>query len=347
MKSLVMYWRPCEIYARGMLPADVQAQLEQIFSTQVIQMMAKNTALLDLGKKLAQAEIAFVVVKGPIMAAALLNDPYTRYFKDLDILVHEEALKQTRAILEADGFLYTYEAHIKLPYHYKRDFDRDYDIAYIHPKKNLKIELHWGLGSPALFPITDAHLWQRLETVRIGQMEFANLSPNDQFLYIAVHGFRHHWRMLKWLCDADNFIQRYPEFDWETLLHEAAQRRIRRLVLLALALAHNLLGSPIPTTVAHAIRSEYALKPLAAFAEFAFFEGIINSMDSVKAVFFHIDGREYLTDKATYLLQYAMSFISTRHSQMFRRVGFSLFFFVWLAAIIPIELNKRRRKPNL
>jgi hypothetical protein len=79
---------------------------------------------------------------------------------------------------------------------------------------------------------------------------------------LAVHGAKHFWSCLGWICDIAELCQAAPGFDWELSERTATQMKCRRMWLLALFLAHHLLDCPLPPAVLAAIRKDSGIDPL-------------------------------------------------------------------------------------
>ena len=123
------------------------------------------------------------------------------------------------------------------------------------------VELHWTVAPRfASVPLDYERLWQRLRRVRLEEQTSAGrcqqedvsrqtaaagrdagistLAPEDLLFVLSVHGAKHLWNQLKWICDIGELIARSPDLDWDEVLGDARARRARRLVLLGLWLTH-------------------------------------------------------------------------------------------------------------
>jgi hypothetical protein len=111
-------------------------------------------------------------------------------------------------------------------------------------------ELHWRLTSNSrLFPLPDEALWARSNLVRLGGTAFHTLPDEEMFLYLCVHGSMHVWFRLKWLADIAAILRRVPVSFAERAAQRAHSLGIARSFHQAVALAHLLLGAPVPAPV--------------------------------------------------------------------------------------------------
>jgi hypothetical protein len=98
------------------------------------------------------------------------------------------------------------------------------------------------------------------------------LSPEDTLLVLSVHGFKHLWGCLKWVCDVANLLSPPEELDWTYIVREADRIGAMRVVLVAVSLANQLWQSCVPdpirlrlsrdpaaTSIAREIVSSYSL----------------------------------------------------------------------------------------
>jgi hypothetical protein len=89
------------------------------------------------------------------------------------------------------------------------------------------------------------------------------LAPRDLIQFLCLHGIKHMWCRLSWLVDLAWFIHRHPDFDWKVFLDEASQHGTLRMVLIGLALTHELFASPLPEAVSDHIRADVQVLPIA------------------------------------------------------------------------------------
>ena len=71
-------------------------------------------------------------------------------------------------------------------------------------------------------------------------------SPEDLLLALAVHGTKHLWERLAWVCDVASLVNTRPDFDWPRVLRLAREARVGRMLGLALRLARGLAGADLP-----------------------------------------------------------------------------------------------------
>ncbi len=85
----------------------------------------------------------------------------------------------------------------------------------------------------------------RSHRVEIAGGLIPTFGADDLFACLALHGARHCWVSLGWICDVANLVRVAP-LGWDALL---ADRRTRRIFHVALLLAADLLSAPVPPEV--------------------------------------------------------------------------------------------------
>lgn len=161
--------------------------------------------------------------KGTTLAQRLYGKVSGRISSDIDILVPPESRDSARAALAGLGYAErSGAAPAAIDSH-------SHELVLVHPILGTIVELQWqafeagiapsGLRSPA----RDA----------------------DLFLLLAWHGVQHRWELLKWIADIDGFC-RLPGVDWNEIADRAAELSSTRAMQLALGLAQQLFGTPVP-----------------------------------------------------------------------------------------------------
>lgn len=206
--------------------------------------LASCDELLRVVQTLRHEGIRALPVKGPALAVALSGSPCSRDYADVDLLVDRAEATPALEILRAAGY---------------RDAQTGActaagdQVALTHPDGTMVLELQWDLGRRWNLrscagepPFVFGELWQRRTAVPFGSAELPSLAGEDQFLLLSVHGARHCWRRLLWVCDAADAVSAWPQMDWDFVFVQAERLRCIRRVCLAFQLSSDVLGAPIP-----------------------------------------------------------------------------------------------------
>ncbi|GAB3673256.1 nucleotidyltransferase domain-containing protein [Halopiger thermotolerans] len=215
--------------------------------------------LVDVVRSFRNRGIRAIPYKGPVIAERAYGDIGRREFGDLDVLVSRDALPEARSVLSERGYQPRYKFTAAQEWVYDR-VSREYPLQ--RPSTDTEIELHWQIVDQ-YFPtkLTVESVWSRRESLSIADSELPVLSPEDRLLMLCVHGTRHRWERLQWLCDVAAYVRR-RSVDWETVDRRARAHHCERMVYLGLATADELLGVPLPDDVRRKIRSDPAIPRL-------------------------------------------------------------------------------------
>ena len=76
-----------------------------------------------------------------------------------------------------------------------------------------------------------------------------DMSPEINLLVLCMHGSKHVWSRLIWICDVAQLLASSPGLDWKEVTYEAKERGLSRTLALGILLAHRVAGATVPQTV--------------------------------------------------------------------------------------------------
>ena len=286
-------------YASDLVPQEQLQKLKQHY----LENSARNTVLTAelcrLIGAFADLGIDAIPYKGPVLSFYAYGDLGLRRFVDLDVIVKKTDVLKAREILLAEGYmpaksLSLSQQELLLRTQHNMQFSRD--------NRQLIIELHWEVA-PHLFvsSVSAEELWQHLITIDIHGTPVKTLSADDLLFSLCVHGSRHLWERLSWICDVAELIGRHS-VNWTTLLNRATTADSERMFLLGLHLAHQLLQAPLPEAVQRRCESDEQLKALAENVVNHLFNGTTHIPATSREIFnYNIRVRKTLGGRARYL----------------------------------------------
>jgi hypothetical protein len=259
------------ICTRG-LPEPVVQQLGTYFRAHVERNLLLTAELLRLVRLFGERGIQVLPYKGPVLAASVYGDISFRSFSDLDILVRKHDVLQAKDLILTQGYrpakpLTSGQEIAHLRSKHGKDF------GFIDRNDFVKVELHWELAILALFPLEARGLWDRLEAFQVGGMKVLNLAPEDLLLTLCVHGSKHFFKRLEWICDISELLAAKPGICWDTVIDCATKLHSKRLLFLGLILARDLLGAELPEEISLQIRGDRHAGLLAARAQESLLSG--------------------------------------------------------------------------
>jgi hypothetical protein len=98
-------------------------------------------------------------------------------------------------------------------------------------------------------------MWTRLTTVSINGRDVWTLAPEDLLVFLSVHGAKHLWAEMKWLCDVAELARSHPDLNWTAVTERARRAGAARMVQLAAELARELLEVEHPLPAPRVVRS--------------------------------------------------------------------------------------------
>jgi len=228
-------------------------------------LMSELRRLLDVFEREGITAIPF---KGPVLGAMAYRDVTLRQFTDLDLFVRRRELATLVTLMLANGYLSNAHDGAEAT---RRSIASDGDVAYRGPSYyafyradgRCRVDLQWRMaGRFFSFTLDDLAQWE-LADVPFAGRGMRTFSVTDTLLILCVHGSKHQWEHLKWICDVAECIRaRGDEIDWTGLRDKARLRRAGRMVCLGLALAESLLGAPVPRHVSAWVWSDPRLSVL-------------------------------------------------------------------------------------
>ncbi len=245
--------------AAAALPA--LAELTQRFQANATRHLHLTGHLLLLFRELEEQGILAIPYKGPVLAATIYGDVSLRQAGDLDILVSRRDAWKIRDFLLSRG------------YRSKEQFSREqekalvrayFNYSMINDAANVVLEVHWAFVPRYYsFQLELEDLKPRLQSVELAGIKFLNPSPEDVLLILCLHGSKHCWTRLQWICDVAELVQACPALDWDQATQQAAALGGQRMIALGLFLAQDLFGATLPDRVRQQIESDPAVYPLA------------------------------------------------------------------------------------
>lgn len=247
------------------VPANIKRSLQQ-YAQMVAQHNFRLTReLLRILALFKEEKIPVVPFKGPVLAIAAYRNLMLRSFSDLDILVHKrDVLRAKELLLAHDYFLRSPLTHLQEAAHLRDD--HVYDLTRQDGKVHL--ELHWAITSNCIpFSLDLAQLEKNLQPLNWGGTTVPNNSPEDTLVILCVHGTKHVWERLGWICDVAELIRAHPTMDWQRVMALAKSSKSLRMVQLGLFLAHAVLQAELPEHIWKKLKADRKTQQLAAHVQ--------------------------------------------------------------------------------
>jgi hypothetical protein len=282
----------------------VPAEHLQTFKKHSLENSARNVVLTAelcrLINLLADAGIEAIPYKGPILSLFAYDDLALRRFVDLDVIVKRHDLARARDLLLSDNYALAKPLKVEQQELLLRT---QHNLQFTKDNRRLIVELHWEVA-PHLFASTvqgDA-LWKNLVDFELNGTTMKTFSADDLLFSLCVHGSRHLWERLGWICDVAELISRRT-LNWTALLDRASKADSERMFLFGLYLAEKLLEAPLPPEVKRRCEADKRLEPLAANIVEHLFNGPEHVPATSREIFkYNLGVRKSLSARTRYLV---------------------------------------------
>jgi len=240
------------------MPSETQTFFKRGFMEIVQHNMLMSAELTELMRLFSENNIKPMAFKGPALAEMAYGSITLRQYGDLDILVRKENLQKSLLLLQERG----YTPEIELPKKTLETFYKCVNVIGLH-RGALRIEIHWELLSRNYaVDWEQKKLWSDAQRIEINRRPVTTLSFENHILYLCVHGSKHLFERLEWICDIDRALRAKTEIDWKHLSAEADALGIQRMLLIGLNLARLFFDLPLPEVMATKIEADPAVEGL-------------------------------------------------------------------------------------
>jgi hypothetical protein len=247
------------LVSRALSSRSSEAELRRGRESAVKRALVFTAELIRILDVLGKAGIPAIPLRGPVIGELLHGDAAVREFSDLDILVHREDVTRVTEALLANSF------RLQSPQLIQQEclLRWGFEISMQRGAHGPCVDVHWQLG-PGYYPfaLPAGAIWSALQTVSFERRPIPFPSPECLLLTLCIHGAKHHWERLKWLCDVQRLVDK-GVIDWDETARMAAASRCEPPLLLGLYLAHELLGAEVPATMLERARRSTSIQELA------------------------------------------------------------------------------------
>ena len=282
-----------------LVPAEALQRLESENRINAERNLRNTTELLRVLRILESAGISAIPYKGPALAAVAHGDIALRKFWDLDIVVKPRDIIPAKSLLLSQNYRWRLIKGQVKGRNEERNFHIWHEYNFVNDDNNTMIDLHWRI-TPQRFPfeIDLDDLWERLEPARLLDEDIQTFPTEALLLFLCVHGSKDMWwKRIGWICDIAELLASHPDLDWLYTLELATHTGARRMLLLGLALAHELLQAPLPEQVTSLIRSDNAVQSLVKHVRNRLFDEQATGNPFLERQRFHCKVRERLQDR--------------------------------------------------
>ena len=220
------------------VPAAIIDSLTSQFRHVAQRNLQMTMEMLRLIQVLEKEGIPVVPFKGPVLALSAFRDLGSRQFGDIDLLTRRADLQRARSVFMSLGY------RLQLPLRESQEADyihSEHAFRFLKDDEEIAVELHWRLHDRRLaVRLETEELWPRLKTERIWGRDILTFEAEDLLIYLCVHGAKHYWEHLEWICCLAYFIRTHSNLNWDVIIQRAEKLGVTRIVQLGLLLTSRL-----------------------------------------------------------------------------------------------------------
>jgi hypothetical protein len=168
---------------------ELKENLQKRLSFLIMRDTVQRNFLREISLKMKRKGLRFLILKGPAIADELYP-PLTRFYEDIDILVHEEDYNSARDLIlrsgfmpfvGRDGFVFTPAFKEEIFIHEEMDY--------------LQIDLHRALFSKYRFNMDFEEVWSSSREFEISGIMLRKMNPLKEFIYLLLHSAAHFYKL--------------------------------------------------------------------------------------------------------------------------------------------------------
>jgi len=324
---------------RGAVPEPVFKQIEGRYRENIRRNLLFAGELIRLLTLLDAHGIPVIPFKGPALASYLYGSLALRQFVDLDILVRRQDVLKVKGLLIAQG----YQSFYRLNQAQEAALLQS-GIEYIFYHEGLQIymEIHWWADVNYLsIPLDLDRLWGRLERVAMGGSHVPHPSAEDMMVILCLHGSKHLWRRLSWICDVAQLLRTRRGIDFKRVMEWTILPPHRRMFLLGLSLAKDLLGAPMPEWVWQKVQNDSTTTGIAFRLKRELFDMPHGPQGIEETIFFQLKIRDRFRDKLGYCIQEIRILMTVPSFADYESIPLPESLFLLYYVVRPIRLTAR------
>lgn len=290
-KLIPIVFEKLNVYSEH-LPQDFFDSLQTQTQLVSMQNLELNLQLIKLSKLFSENNIEYIAYKGIILAEIAYKNSSLRQFGDIDLLIHKRDFHKVKnIILENDG---------KYAWNLKENEERAilkyyYEFPFLFGDSASLIEIHWEFMEKFFaFDYSVEDVFKRSQIIENQGEKLPTLSNEDLLIVLCVHGSKHFWRQLNWVCDIGNLLLNQP-INWEITIRRATESGSLLMLKLGIYLAHEFTNVEIPDNFTF----EKEVKEIAQKIKNQLFinKNLSTELDRYKL---HLQMRERFRDKFAY-----------------------------------------------
>ncbi len=295
-----LVYRSLQATCPEVLPPAILNQLRDSFRTNLVRNEMLARELVTLLNLLRTHGISAIPFKGPTLAASAYGHLSFRQFGDLDLFVSKCDLSRASEVLVSHGYRATDQLHhgeggdpLQAKYH-----------SFVGQDGLVRVDVQWMIADSQFSFHLDHEDWRAsLVPISMTGMSIFIFSPEVVLLILCVHGSKHLWTKLQWLCDVAELLRAYPKLDWERVNDYASRLGCQRMVALGVLFAHDVLGTTLSPEVLERLKQDTVAQSLVGQLRSQLFMEGDTTAGAIEPSFFYLQMRERWRDQVRYVFR--------------------------------------------
>jgi hypothetical protein len=249
------------------VPPEAMERLEEAYRRNAFHCMTNRAELITLLRAFRSAGIEQTVpFKGVVLGATAYGDWTSRHAGDVDILINLRDRERAEAVMLDNG----YELRNPLGPDGNPAVCRFYESHFERERDGMVVELRWHLDLEQ--PRFTRHLgmdwlWPHRQKITLAGEEIEGLDMNVMLLLLCMHGSKHRWTRLLWICDVARLLESNPNLDWGIVKYEARKAGLGHVLAWGVLLAHRVAGAEVNPKVLRRFQAESAIRRMTRHVE--------------------------------------------------------------------------------
>lgn len=247
----LLYWQLERLGAGAGVPPPVWAALGKRYRhLALLNGRVRRHFLAEILEALQSRGVTPIVMKGAYLAEHVYPDVALRPMDDTDLLVREEQLEAARTALEDIGYAPKAEYFLTL--------DTKHLPVLAKRGNPYGVDVHWQPAVGGHFDVDLTAVWDRARPAQVAGRPVLAFAPEDQLLHLSIHMVYEHAfnARLFVLTDLAGVVRQGGGLEWDVFVASARAWGAAKCGWLALQLARELAGAPVPEEVLSALHAE-------------------------------------------------------------------------------------------
>jgi hypothetical protein len=254
-----LYRNLLKVDAERLVPNWVTQDLAQTYHSVGFQNLRFYEELKNILLHFKNLGIGVIVLKGTVLAEIIWGNVALRQMEDIDLLVQENDLERVERLLSKLGYI-LYEGYQSQEWYRN---NHHHLAPYCKPDKRMVVEIHRNLVSPnKLFSIDIHRVWERSQTIKIGDIETKMLAPEDFVVHLCLtisYSDLFIGKIMN-LIDLSQTIKYYDKrIDWDWIIKQVNENKTAKFIYYPLYLAKDLLNVEIEKEILDSLRDNFDL----------------------------------------------------------------------------------------